>query len=211
MGPSLPKRDRHIQVGSNRGCPGGPGRHEGFSDGSAIDGSIGTATVLYRDSELKSKLRKQLVGEDQHMVFEAELVGLSLATKLVRVEGNVHSAIISSDSQVVIWVTRSMRGELGGNLVDRVHEQLEAVMIRHSGMRIEFRGTPGHEGIHENKQADAEARRAAWGDLSWCHQLPLSCRGAIPASKSPLQQEHMKWEKAQVKELFAESLRCRRI
>src|SRR5882724_7892832 len=192
MGPILPKRDRHIQVGSNRGHPGGPGRHEGFSDGSAIDGSIGTATVLYRDSELKSKLRKQLVGEDQHMVFEAELVGLSLATKLVRVEGNIHSAIISSDSQVVIWETRSMRGVSGQHLVDRVHEQLEAGMSRHSGMRVKVRWNPGHEGIHENKQADAKAKREAWGELSWCCWLPLLCRGAIPASKLAMQQEHMK-------------------
>src|SRR5882672_6358718 len=60
-----------------------------FLDGSGIGGSIGAATVLYRNGKLKPSLRKYLGREDQHMVYEAEVVSLTLAAELIRKERNV--------------------------------------------------------------------------------------------------------------------------
>ena len=47
------------------------------------------ATMLYRNGELKETLKKHLGTEAQHTVFEAEVVRLSLAAKLIRRERNV--------------------------------------------------------------------------------------------------------------------------
>ena len=84
-----------------------------FSDGLGIDGNIGAATVLYKNGEVKSILRKQLGSADRHTVFEAEVVCLSLAAELVIAESNVPMAVIRSDSQVAIRETRSMEGMPG--------------------------------------------------------------------------------------------------
>jgi len=55
-----------------------------YSDGSGMDGDIGAATVLYRNGEMKAILKRHLGSEDRHTVFEAEVVGLSLAAELIQ-------------------------------------------------------------------------------------------------------------------------------
>src|SRR5882672_10539292 len=114
-------------------------------------------------------------------VFEAEVVGLSLAVELVRTEENVGTAMISSNSQAAIQATQSTRGASGWHLVDTVHERIEAERCKHKGLNIELRWTPGHKGILENKWADTEAKRAAQGESSQRCRLPAACRGTIPA------------------------------
>jgi len=81
-----------------------------FSDGSGIDSGIGAATVLYRNGELKATLRKHLGSKDHHMIFKAEVIGLSLAAKLVRRERNVQLAVMGTNSQVAIQATRNTKG-----------------------------------------------------------------------------------------------------
>jgi len=51
-----------------------------FSDGSGKDGQIGATAVLFRDGVQCSSLRKHLKSQEHHTVFEAELLGLLLAT-----------------------------------------------------------------------------------------------------------------------------------
>jgi len=114
-----------------------------FSDGSGIDSGIGVAAVLYRNGELKATLRKHLGSEDCHTVFEAEVVGLSLAAKLVRRERNVQSVVISADSQAANQATRNMKGRSGQHQVDRLHEGIERVQQAHQGLRVKLRWTHG--------------------------------------------------------------------
>jgi len=100
------------------------------------------------------------------------VVGLSLATELVRLERDVSSAIIGSDCQVVIQATKATKGAPGRYLVDIAHELIEAAQRKHEGLRVELRWTPGHEGIPENERPGAEAKSAAQGESSPRHIQP---------------------------------------
>jgi len=92
--------------------------------------------------------------------------------------------MIGVDSQAAIQATRSMCGASGHHLVDRVHEWIWAALCKHRGLKVELRWIPGHMGVQENKWADEEAKKAAKGDSSDGMQLPMACRGALPASRS---------------------------
>jgi len=78
-------------------------------------------------------------------------------------------------------------------------------------IKVKVRWTPGHKGISENKQADVEVKRAAWGESSQQHWLPLACRGIILASRSAAQQGYMKGAKDEARKLFSGSPRCQKI
>jgi len=95
----------------------------------------------------KAVLRKYLSSEAQHTVYEVEVLGLSLAAGLMIMHGND-------------WV-RQPSHDLGHHLVDRVHECIEALQCRHRSIAVKHRWTLGHEGLLENKHADAKAKKAA--------------------------------------------------
>jgi len=52
-------------------------------------GKIGSATVLFRGGVEKWVVRKYMVTEEKHTIYEAELVGLSLAAELMKQERHV--------------------------------------------------------------------------------------------------------------------------
>ena len=62
-----------------------------FSDGSGIEGGIGAAAVMYRDSKMNQVFRKYQGSEGQHIVFKVEVISIALAAKLIRVEGSVRN------------------------------------------------------------------------------------------------------------------------
>jgi len=47
---------------------------------------VGAAAVLFRNREERGVLRKDLGKENEHTVFEAEVMGLALAAELIRAE-----------------------------------------------------------------------------------------------------------------------------
>jgi len=101
-----------------------------------------------------------------HTVFEAEVLGPLLATKLILKETHVRLAIIGANSQAMLLVIRCTGGTPGQYLLDTLHGGMEAVRAKHASIDIELRWTPGHAGIVGNKRADEEAKRAALGDSS---------------------------------------------
>ena len=64
-----------------------------FSDGSGHNGHIGAAAVLFRAGNSTKVLRYYLGAENEHTVFEADEVGLTLAVKLISSERNLHFPI----------------------------------------------------------------------------------------------------------------------
>ena len=71
-----------------------------FSKRLGQDRQIGAAAVLYRGRVEKKTLRKHMGSEENHTVFEAELISISLATELIKYERHEQMATIRADSQV---------------------------------------------------------------------------------------------------------------
>jgi len=160
-----------------------------YSDGSGQDGQIGAGAMLFRNGVERATLRKHLGTVEHHMVFEAELLGMSLAAELVRVERHVWSVIFRVDSQVAITTIKQSKVAPGQYLVDALHDQLAAVRLRHPGIEVEVRWMPGNTGVVGNERADEEAKRAATGDSTGDPQLPAWCRKTLPVSRSAARQE----------------------
>ena len=57
-----------------------------YSDGSAHQGKVRAAAVLLRPGNLNRVLRYHLGPEEEHMVPEAELIGILLAMQLIKTE-----------------------------------------------------------------------------------------------------------------------------
>ena len=137
-----------------------------FSDGSSEGGHVGAAAVLYRNGVERRVLRKHLGTDERHTVFEAEVLGMSLAVELIKMESSMRSVSIGIDSQAAILATRHIRGTLGQYLVDVFHEQMQSLCSRHAGIDVELRWMPGHLGILGHEQVDKEAKKAALGESS---------------------------------------------
>ena len=98
-----------------------------FSDGSGYEGAIGMAAVLYRGSVEKKATKKFMGSEDRHTVFEAELLGMSMAVELIKNERQIRTLTLGVDSQAALRAIRNRRATPGQYLVESLHEQIEAV------------------------------------------------------------------------------------
>src|SRR5882672_5684684 len=87
-----------------------------FSDGSCIEGGVGAAAVLYQEGEEIRSVRKHLGTEEEHTVFEVEVIGLILAAELVCIERGAGSIILDADNKAALKATRRTKGALGQNL-----------------------------------------------------------------------------------------------
>src|SRR5882724_1186543 len=173
-----------------------------YSDGSCIDGKMGTAAVMFKNGEEQLILRKHIGDECQHMVYEVEVIGLTLAAELVARENFVEDAIIRADNQAAIHVLEQTKGTPGQHLVDRLEEKIEEIYNKHGHDILEIWWTPGHEGIMENKRADQETKKAAKGDTSPDDQLPSRCRDEIKTIQSVARQNHSKLTKSKAANQF---------
>ena len=97
-----------------------PGVIQVFSDGSGLDGQIGTAAVMYRPRSGPKTLRYHLGPTSEHTVFEAEAVGLLLALHMLSFERNVFWAVIQSDSQAVLMALVAHTSGPAQNIIDEV-------------------------------------------------------------------------------------------
>jgi ribonuclease HI len=178
-----------------------------FSDGSCIDGGVGAAAVLYRGGVEVQVVRLYLGTEEEHTVFEAELVGMAMGAKLLNMERSAKYTI-GTDSQAAMLTTRREKQMSAQYLVSAVHRQIEGVVGMQTGAEVIVRWTPGHKGIKGNERADEEAKKAARGDSSEESQIPIECRGILPRSKAAEIQKHQKALKRRAREIFAKSPRA---
>ena len=73
-----------------------------YSDGSGIEGMVGTAAVMFCDGQEAMSLRYQLGPLTQHTTYDVEVMGVLLALELIHRESAAHSATIRLDNQAVI-------------------------------------------------------------------------------------------------------------
>jgi len=73
-----------------------------YSDGSGTEGGAGAAAALYKDGNEPRVLTYHLGTLEDHMIFKAEAIGLSLALHMICLERDVGSVAIQLDNQAVI-------------------------------------------------------------------------------------------------------------
>ena len=174
-----------------------------YSDGSAHNGQVGAAAVLYRKGKLSKTLRLKLGSVKDHTVYEAELVGLILAMHLIKMEkrGKVQCAI-GADNQAAIIALQSELIKPGQYLAMEFITLANQVALSRNGggYGLTIRWTAGHAEIRGNEKADKEAKRAAGGNTSPENEFPKCIKKKIRKSTSALKQEcnkkiNLRWKK----------------
>lgn len=166
-----------------------------YSDGSGINGKIGAAAVLIRNGQPQPKtIHYHLGSEDDHTVYEAEAVGLTLAAQLLSMEDDVTYPIsIFVDNQATIKSGDVFSTKSGHYLIDHFRSMITKLKkaSRDRQFNITVRWISGHDGVEGNELADKEAKRAAEASTESSprrHLPPYLRKGVLPSSISALRQ-----------------------
>ncbi|KAG2034097.1 hypothetical protein BDR03DRAFT_822678, partial [Suillus americanus] len=101
---------------------------------------------------------------DDHTVYEAEAVGLTLATQLLSMEDDITFPVsIFVDNQATIKSGGVFSTKPGHYLIDHFHRSITDIKkaSRDCRFRVTVRWISGHDGVAKNELADQEAKRAA--------------------------------------------------
>ena len=132
-----------------------------YADRSSIDGGVGAAVVLYINNTIQQSLQHYLGREEHHTVYEAELVGLTLAATLLQQLDFLEDTTITIDNQAVITATTNHCSAPGQQLTDVFLTQMTEIARQHQGVPIKIHCIPSHKIILGNKEADRLAKQAA--------------------------------------------------
>ena len=171
-----------------------------YSDGSAHSGGVGAVAVLIRPGKEPRSLTYHLGSERHHTVYEAEIVGLTLAAKLLLTEDQPVSPVsIFIDNKAAIQSGASPSTTAGSYLIEKFARLTRAIAKKFqdqdSELQLTVRWIPGHKGVQGNELADAEAKRAAESPVNTSarRKLPRYLQSTpLPHSVSALKQWHRK-------------------
>lgn len=180
-----------------------------YTDGSSHGGGVGAAAVLIREGKTPRILRYHLGSDRKHTVYEAEVVGLTLAAKLIATEQDMtYPASILIDNRAAIQSGENSCTKPGGYLVEHFRRMTKQLAKRRKEMELDFnltiRWIPGHKGVKGNELADAEAKEAAKGQekSSARRRLPKYLQNEkLPDSISALKQ----WHQTKLKTMWSET------
>jgi ribonuclease HI len=187
-----------------------------FSDGSGHDGNIGAAAVLLREGHEPRILFFNLGSDEDHTVYEAEAVGLTLAAHLLSTERPLtFPASILADNQAVLKFGESTTPKARHYLVEHFRRMMETLKRTHRrhGYDVTVRWIAAHNEVEGNELADKEAKSAVEHrrNNSPTHLLPqyLSLE-QLPQSLSAIKQAFKQQTKGRWDRLWAKSPRYAR-
>ena len=125
-----------------------------YSDGSRIDGGVGAIAVLYINNTPCHTLWHHLGSEKHHRVYEAWLVGLTLAAELLQQLDFLEDMTIATDNQAVIEAVTSFHSAPGQQIIDFFLSQMIELTNWHRGILFQIYWIPGNKGIPGNDKAD---------------------------------------------------------
>jgi ribonuclease HI len=162
-----------------------------YADGSGLEGGIGAAATSPNSNQT---LRLYLGPDNEHIVYEAEVVGLLLALHLLSTTTRAFStATIGIDNQAAIRGIEAVRPTSAHRLWKWIDNA--AVRLKSRGKSVQVRWVPGHSDVAGNEEVDGEAKAAARGDSTIKRPHDL---------KRPLQHNIAALRAYQKKELVAE-------
>lgn len=155
-----------------------------YTDGSGYEGGTGGAAVAW-DSEGTKYTRRLYLGPlTEHTVYEGEVVGVILATDIIKEAMPRGRVTILLDNQPAIRSSAKKKHHSGQHLVLAAQDAIQEVLDRAPDLELTIAWIPGHQDVPGNEEADQEAKKAALGDndrgpfasgiLDPTHQIPKS-------------------------------------
>ncbi|KAG2055598.1 hypothetical protein BDR06DRAFT_881962 [Suillus hirtellus] len=117
-----------------------------------------------RGAEKVEEKRFYLGNDIEHIVYEAEVVEVILAVKLLKEVGGKDTMALGVNNQAAIRATNTFHSQLGHYLVNAFH----------NGRKLTIRWTPGHKGITGNEATNIQAKKAVGGESTEGASLPRS-------------------------------------
>lgn len=142
-----------------------------------------------RGGTTKKTIQYHLGSDRNHTVYKAEVIGLLLATELLRGERWARKISMGIDNQAAILALRVFKSGSGHYLMDCFHNALHDIRHTSNLEDLTIRWMPGHTGIAGNEIADTAAKEAAGGHSFSPELLPPALRykdraHVLPKSKS---------------------------
>ncbi|KAG2056083.1 hypothetical protein BDR06DRAFT_865757, partial [Suillus hirtellus] len=135
-----------------------------YCNRSGHQGNIGTAAVLFRAGKSPHVLHYYLGKDDEHTIFEAEAVGLSLAAQLITMEEDpTFLLFIFIDNQATIQSGEGFYSHSGAYLIDCFCSRMKKIAKEHNDFDSMVHWIPGHSEVHGNEEADRHAKKDAEG------------------------------------------------
>jgi ribonuclease HI len=135
-----------------------------YSDGSGHNGHIGAAAILFRAGKCLCTLQYYLGTEEEHTVYKAEMVGLTLAAKLITSEQDPTFPLsISVNNQAAVLSSESFQFNPGSYLAIKFQRIMRRIKHVNPDYNVTVRWVPGHEGVHGNEEVDKVEKMAAEG------------------------------------------------
>jgi len=166
-----------------------------FMDGSAINGKVGVAAMLTRAGNPPRTLHFNLGPENEHMVHEAELVGILLGMHLISTERHSSTSyVIGVDNQAAIQAFHSMLRNPGHHLAREILRITNQVQKRRrkGNYKLIIRWTAGYKGITGNEKVDRKAKKAVEGKTSDKKLLPSYLRKSLLINPAARKRAHHK-------------------
>jgi ribonuclease HI len=186
-----------------------------YTDGSAINGQVGAAAVLFIGEREKKVVHYHLGTTDEHTVYEAEIVALTLGLEALRqLNRDLPDPYVGLDNQAAIKALDNQNPHPSHYLLDHAHNLAQQIHAKqynrthaterrdayiqgipwvpetNNSTSLEIHWTPGHADIHGNERADEEANTAAEGTTSLRKHLPAYLRHQpLPLSISATRQK----------------------
>lgn len=143
-----------------------------YADGSVTREGVGAAAVMTNNSGQQIALQLHLGLRNEHTVYEAELIGITLAARLL--DRNIRGkAVIFVDNKSATSTSfNHVQHGPAQNLIVKLQQELSRTLSCRNNLSVTVAWIPGHAGIEGNEKVDTLAKEAAAGTSSPKTHLP---------------------------------------
>ena len=167
--------------------------------------------ILIREGKPTCNLHYHLGTSMQHMVHEAELIGILLGLHLIKMDkrGNTSYAI-GVYNQAALSMLKSVKSTSGQCIADKILDTVVHIQKQWKSPKYspKFSWTAGHVGIVGNKEVDKEVKTAAEGLSLDKKMLPMMLHKPLKQNKAALTQTKKGKLKARWKNEWDASMRA---
>lgn len=167
-------------------------------DSLGIDSKIRVAVVMHNRAGKWILLKYSLCTTNEHIVYEARLNGMILATHMANKAKNLQKLTIVSNNQATIKTLESGMDKAQSYLIEVLRGACTWIEKKCRDATIEIKCVPWHMGVVRNEKVDMEAKKAAQKGSNPAKSLPCFLRQTLPICHTAARQQHLSNIKKQV-------------